>query len=55
MMHDGIRDYWLRYLRRLPGCVYAILDAARGPRVASAIRGCVAREALIPELPDHSP
>ncbi|HEY4242949.1 MAG TPA: DUF4123 domain-containing protein [Kofleriaceae bacterium] len=49
MMHDGIRDYWLRYLQRLPGRVYAILDAARGARTTAP------RDVLIPELPDVSP
>lgn len=54
-LHDGIRDYWFRYLRRQPHRVYAVLDAARDPRVGRLVRDCMTYEPLIVELPDVSP
>jgi hypothetical protein len=32
-MTDGVRDYWVHFLRRVPGDLYAVLDAARDPGV----------------------
>lgn len=57
MMHDGIRDYWTRYLERQPLGVYAVLDAARDPGVLKLISRVGGAEPLFaePELADVSP
>ena len=34
----GLRDYWIHYLRRQSSALYAVLDAARAPRIESLAR-----------------
>src|ERR1700760_1130356 len=56
-MHEGIRDYWVSYLRRQPHAIYAVLDAARDPAVLKVVRDAVAHESLFDgdDLDDVAP
>ena len=46
VIHDGIRDYWVSYLRRQPHAVFAVLDAARDPSVLKLVHEMRAYESL---------
>jgi hypothetical protein len=57
VIHDGIRDYWVSYLRRQPHAVFAVLDAARDPGVLKLVHEMRAYESLFDgeELADVAP